>query len=666
MADAAPSVPFKAQIITHLFAEQEHDRGSAIRAINPVDESEAFKELCEACRRGDVKTVRHLIQFGGVNVNAVDNSDYPPLTLVSLPIFFLVVLLHFPHSSYLITVTYLNVGVEASLCGHYDVVQLLLESGALCERDTFQGERCLYSALNDRIRNLLLQYDFSKSIDEKQPFASHLSSLLNLSPLDTSDVTVTTTYHSPPLPNSTETPTYTKEFHLHRFLLCARSKYFRRKLLPQEESKKSPRSLRLPSSIDSAAFDSTVRFLYLGEITELFSSEVTINIERISAHLDLPSLWDFALASGDPKQRRLKRMDEVDKAQEDLDAWFNEFVVGKVVRLDIEDAHKFHMEQANDSFADVVLRADEDVDDRPVNASPDWKPQAVFYPVHKAMLRSEFFTTMFTSSFKEGQKPSSTDPLQIIPMEIAPNILELVLKFLYSDKVAVPLEHALDTLYAADQLFIDRLKNKVAMIISTQGNAGLPGDNMKHRDKKGNGEKLGGSEGYNVYDVVRAGWATRQRRLEEFGAKYIAERLEDYLEGEEFAELVLESAERIKSRQEIDTIELIDDIRYYLDQRFRMRMDNLDAEEMYDEGALPQHPPKPAPKEGQAEAQTEGRREGEGDAQGKKSPEEEPVRQGQVWTEEEMQADFMRAEAIKFDELLGRVDLLLEKLKLDA
>ena len=54
---------------------------------------------------------------------------------------------------------------KASLCGHYEVVQLLLESGALCERDTFQGERCLYNALNDRIRNLLLSYEYSKSSD---------------------------------------------------------------------------------------------------------------------------------------------------------------------------------------------------------------------------------------------------------------------------------------------------------------------------------------------------------------------------------------------------------------------------------------------------------------------------------------------------------------------
>lgn len=50
--EAPPSTdPFKAQIITHLLAEREHDQRSAIHAINPVDESENFKELCEACRR---------------------------------------------------------------------------------------------------------------------------------------------------------------------------------------------------------------------------------------------------------------------------------------------------------------------------------------------------------------------------------------------------------------------------------------------------------------------------------------------------------------------------------------------------------------------------------------------------------------------------------------
>lgn len=283
------------------------------------------------------------------------------------------------------------------------------------------------------------------------------------------------------------------------------------------EGKKTPRSLRLPTSIDSQAFESTVRFLYLGEITELFSPEVLINIERISTHLGLSSLWEFALASHDPKQRRLKRMDEVDKAQEDLGAWFTEYVLGKAIQVPLEEADEVSMEFAKDTFSDVILRADEDPEDRPFGAGKHWKPQAVFYPVHKTMLRSEFFTIMFTSSFREGQKRSLDEPLQIIPLEIAPRVLELVLRFFYSDKVVVPLEYALDTLYAADQLFIERLKTKVTMIISTQGNGGLPGDNARGDKNKVEGDDSMGL--YDIYDVIRAGWATRQPKLEGFGAK---------------------------------------------------------------------------------------------------------------------------------------------------
>lgn len=95
--------------------------------------------------------MQSLIAFGGVNLNAVDRFDNLPLTLVC-PLPFL-------------CAGVVGVGVakggcnKASLCGHYEVVELLLESGAVCERDTFQGERILYNALNNRIKSLLLRYD---------------------------------------------------------------------------------------------------------------------------------------------------------------------------------------------------------------------------------------------------------------------------------------------------------------------------------------------------------------------------------------------------------------------------------------------------------------------------------------------------------------------------
>src|SRR3954463_12723095 len=113
--------------------------------------------------------------------------------------------------------------MKASLCGHYEVIRLLLENGALCERDTFQGERCLYNALNDRIRNLLLSYDYSKSTDPLQPLAAHVTSLLSRESWPaTSDITLV----------SDEA-----EWHLHKFVLAARSPYFQRKLKENPETK---------------------------------------------------------------------------------------------------------------------------------------------------------------------------------------------------------------------------------------------------------------------------------------------------------------------------------------------------------------------------------------------------------------------------------------------
>ena len=45
----------------------------------------------------------------------------------------------------------------ACLCGHAELVEYLLEVGARCEANTFDGERCLYGALTDEIRRVLLR-----------------------------------------------------------------------------------------------------------------------------------------------------------------------------------------------------------------------------------------------------------------------------------------------------------------------------------------------------------------------------------------------------------------------------------------------------------------------------------------------------------------------------
>jgi ankyrin repeat protein len=99
----------KADLQAQLRNEQQQIMKGRLKDENPFDDSPAFRELCHACRVGDEKKAMEMIN-AGANLNARDAYDATPLIL-------------------------------ASLCGHYDLVVMLLEAGAMCERDTFQGER---------------------------------------------------------------------------------------------------------------------------------------------------------------------------------------------------------------------------------------------------------------------------------------------------------------------------------------------------------------------------------------------------------------------------------------------------------------------------------------------------------------------------------------------
>lgn len=458
-------------------------------------------------------------------------------------------------------------------------MRLLLESGALCERDTFQGERCLYNALNGKIRNLLLSYDYSKSADPLQPFAAHITSLLVRDTPQTSDILVTTA---------------SKSFHLHKFILSSRSRYFLKKL----DTTPATTMWKLPPMISPQAFEIAIKYLYLGEIpidvgggpgTGFSEDEVLEGIDKISKQLEIRGLWDGILEGSNRRLTRQRRAEEVGKGRNQLEAWFRENVLKHKVSVDTAKADNVKWDRGNNIFADVLLRADEP-EDEPVSEAPaainDGKstmhdksglgplkgipvgpnPQAsrspsrtrksrrsVLFPAHRAMLiRSEFFLTMFSSAFREAQ---STQHLQIVSVDCSPEVLEVVLAFLYTEKVDFPVEIAVDVLLAADLLFIDRLKMKAAVVLSTLGNGSMPQKSTSKLPAEAEPEE----EVINIYDVVRAGWLTRVPRLEEFAARYFAHRLESYIEEPEFADLIQESAQRIQGRQETDSIELLDE-----------------------------------------------------------------------------------------------------------
>jgi ankyrin repeat/BTB/POZ domain-containing protein 1 len=451
-------------------------------------------------------------------------------------------------------------------------VRLLLESGALCERDTFQGERCLYNALNNRIRNLLLQYDYSKSTDPLQPFAAHITSLLTRDQPKTSDISLTA---------SAET------WNLHKFILSARSPYFSKKF------KDSPETTvwKLANTIPPEAFQIALRYLYLGDVpsdlgltpkSRVTEEEVFKGIDKVSKQLEIESLWEGILAGSDRRIARQRHQDEVDRGQNQIEDWFRNNVLRHKVTVDASKAQDVKWTRDNGIFADVLLRADEQNEDEedlvperetpktsgnligiPIGPAPgsrspsrSRKPKkSVLFPVHRAMLlRSDYFGTMFTSNFREAQV---TEYLQIVPVDCSPAVLEIVLAFFYTEGANIPIEVAIDVLFAADMLFLEKLKTKAAQVISTIGNG--TATTGLHADAEGIQADEVEVEPINVYDVIRAGWLLKIQRLEEFSARYLAYRLEDYIDEEDFEDLIKESASRIQKRQETDSIELLDE-----------------------------------------------------------------------------------------------------------
>ncbi|KKA19012.1 Ankyrin repeat and BTB/POZ domain protein [Rasamsonia emersonii CBS 393.64] len=634
----------KDQLEISLHNEKKLIHEGVLKEDNPLDLSEGFRTLCDACRRGDLKLCQEKISEG-VNINARDPFDYTPLIL------------------------------------------LLLDSGALCERDTFQGERCLYNALNDRIRNLLLEYDYSKSTDPLQPFAAHISSLLTRDHPQTWDIVVTDGEES---------------LFLHKFILAARSPYFKKKLAASPGST----TLRIPSTIPPQAFGAAIKYLYLGEAprelrsgpgTGYTESEVAAGVDKIAKYLEIPNLLDSILDTGDRRRTRQRRTAEVARGRDQFESWFRENVLGNKLVVETSKVNEVKWDRNNAIFADVLLRADEVIEDGedqndaqtqengetssiPVgpgaSAAEDTKggrkQKSVLYPVHRAMLlRSEFFNAMFSSTFKEAQV---TEHLQIIHVDCSPEVLEIILTYFYTEKADFSLDIAVDVLFAADLLFIEKLKNKAAVVISSLGSGNLSqaqaSKTRPRKQAKGAGAaetEAEEAEEIDIYEIIRAAWLTRVQRLEEFGARYLAYRLEEHIDRPEFAELIKESATRIQRREETDTIELLDDIRFYLGERFRLRFDDTGLVEMLTANAPKNWYPK-AKEENQtaSDAPKEEKPAGEvaaPETQAAPAAENRPIIRtldGDI-VEDEFDSD-----AINYKILLEKLDRLLEKLNLDA
>ncbi|KAL3139201.1 hypothetical protein ABBQ32_005972 [Trebouxia sp. C0010 RCD-2024] len=150
----------------------------------------------------------------------------------------------------------------ACLAGHNEVVQYLLEAGAVCNEYTFDGDRCHYAALNLGIRMLLRQFEA-----RPPPLSPLASSLRGLSSL-CENPEATSSGSQAEAPYCDFAFVIGQDFiPLHRAIMAARSPYFRKMLFDQWQPwSDKPHSTRVVhlgnAALSPAALKAVLVFMY--------------------------------------------------------------------------------------------------------------------------------------------------------------------------------------------------------------------------------------------------------------------------------------------------------------------------------------------------------------------------------------------------------------------
>ncbi|CAG11294.1 unnamed protein product, partial [Tetraodon nigroviridis] len=441
-------------------------------------------DLFSSCKKGDICRVRHLIEQRDVDLNVRDKWNSTPL-------------------------------YYACLCGHEELVEYLLASGAKSEANTFDGERCMYGSLNDSIRRLLKEYKcVSVSAMKRGDVAYFLHMLWEQGQY--SDVKFLV---------------HGQIFAAHRCVLSARSEYFS-DMFERKWKGKNLITLKHPL-VNPAAFRALLQYIYTGQM------EIDVNLVEDSRRL--------------AKQCKMKDLiEELDNKCKQV----YEFVSNKpgvcVKVLSLKPRH-CQLEEELAQLAHAALPAELAVGfgELPFNRM-DWFPT---YPdicfrvdgynflCHKAFFcgRSDYFRALLEDHFSEGEQLQSHPSTLVITLHnISHEIFIHVMYYIYTDKTELMAESVFDVLCVADMYLLPGLKRLCGKTLAQT----LCKDNVVYMWKTAKLFQLS--------------------RLEDQCVEYMAKMIYQLVEQPELAEVIKEDAASVEDRQATDSVPLVDEIRYHI------------------------------------------------------------------------------------------------------
>ncbi|XP_035499771.1 ankyrin repeat and BTB/POZ domain-containing protein 1 isoform X1 [Scophthalmus maximus] len=441
-------------------------------------------DLFSSCKKGDIWRVRYLVEQRDVDLNVRDKWDSTPM-------------------------------YYACLCGHEELVQYLLASGAKCEANTFDGERCMYGSLSDSVRRLVKEYKcVSIRAMQRDDFNYFLHMLLEQG--QHSDVKFLV---------------HRQTFLAHRCVLSARSEYFT-EMFETKWKGKSLITLKHPL-INPAAFGAILQYFYTGRMD-----------------IDLSLVEDC---------RRLAKQCKMTDFIEELDnkcKQLYDFVSNKpgiCVKVLTLEPQSCQLNEEMAQLADCALPTELRVGfgELPFNrvdlfpTYPDicFRVDGYDFLCHRVFFsgRSDYFKALLEDHFSEGELLQSQPSTPVITLHnISHEVFIHVMYYIYTNSTELMTEIVFDVLCVADMYLLTGLKRlcgkTLAMTICEE----------------------------NVLYMWKMAKLFRLSRLEDLCTEYMAKIIERLVEQPELAEIIKEDAAALEDRQETDSVPLVDDIRYHI------------------------------------------------------------------------------------------------------